>query len=182
MKELPKSAKEKIKLSNGDINLNAGSGTQTKVGFINYDINPDVPELDICDDLRNVQEYFEPETITNILLLEVLEHFERGEWRDILAKLCCLIKPGGHIHIRIPSIEDLIDENRRGYLNDYDFFRTIYGGQRHGTCEELDYHKSGMNIRMLKDEFVKNKMRMEEANHVFGLGLLHIVGVKLGVA
>jgi len=177
MKELPESAKQKIEKA-GEINLNAGSGTATRVGFVNYDINPKTPEVDIVDDLRNVGEWFEPDSITNIVCFEVLEHFRRDEWRDILGRLCRLVKSGGRIHIRVPYIPDIVDENRRGYLSDYDMFRTIYGGQRHGDFEELDYHQCGMTIAMLKDEFSKHGFRVEEANHVFGLGILHLIALK----
>lgn len=178
MKELPDSAKEKIELGNGEINLDAGSGTNVCDGFVNYDINPDSPKLDICDDLWNIEEYFEPNTVSNIRCLEVLEHFKRDEWRNLLGKLCNLIKPGGKLHLRVPSIEDLVDENKRGNISDYDMFRTIYGGQRAGKCWELDFHHCGVNLRMLKDELSKNNFKIEEANHVMGLGLLHVTAVK----
>ena len=76
MKELPESAKAKIE-STGEINLNAGSGTHPKPGFISYDINDQLPDLDICDDLWNVEQYFEQESLSNVMCLEVLEHFKR---------------------------------------------------------------------------------------------------------
>ena len=180
MNQLPDSALEKIKLSNGEINLNAGSGTNVFGGYINYDINPNSPEVDIVDNLWNVGDYFEPNTITNIMLFEVLEHFKRNEWRKMLELLCGLVKPGGRVHIRVPSIPDLVDENRRGNLSNYNMFRTIYGAQRQGEFEELDYHRCGMTLDMLKDEFQKNGFKVEEANHVMGLGIFHLTALKNG--
>jgi len=178
MKELPQSAKDKIERGGGQINLNAGSGTDTKPNYINYDINPASPEIDIVDDLRNVEEYFAPDTVTNIICFEVLEHFRRDEWKDILTKLCRLLKKDGRIHIRLPSIPDLVDENRRGLISDESMYYTIYGAQRYGDFGELDYHRCGVSTNMFKAEFEKNGCFMEEANHIFGIGILHVAAQK----
>ena len=180
MKELSQSAISKIEQCGGLININVGSGTDTKVGYINYDIDPNRPEVDINDDINNIDEYFSAGTVDNIILFQVLEHFGRHEWRDILSRLCALLKVGGRIHIRMPYIPDIVDENRRGRISDADMMLIIYGAQENYPAgfPYLDHHKSGVTIAQFKDEFEKNGMLLEEANHVFGIGMIHVVALK----
>ena len=160
--------------------MNAGSGTDTKPNYINFDIRPDVPEVDIVDDIRHIEDYFEPNTITNIICFQVLEHFKREEWRSILSRLCALVKPGGRVHLRVPSVEDLVDAYHRKHISAEDMFWVIYGRQEElkGAPAYADYHKSGFTIETLKTEFEKNGFFVEEINHVFGLGLYHVVAIK----
>ncbi len=180
MKLLPESAIEKIKKCNGQINCNAGSGTDPKVGYVNYDFRNDIPEVDIVDDLNNIEDYFEENSVDNVICFQVLEHFRREDWRGFLAKCCRIIKPTGHIHIRVPSVEDLVEEYHRGHINAEQMIYTIYGRQEHYRNAPImtDYHKSGFTIGIIKDELEKNGFFVEEINHVYGLGLLHVVGVK----
>ena len=179
-KPLPGSAINKIQKTGGEINLNAGSGTDTKPNYINFDIRPDVPEVDIVDDLNNIEDYFEPNTLSNIICFQVLEHFRRDDWRGMLSRFCALLKPSGRIHLRVPSIEDLVDEYHRGHIDAEQMVYTIYGHQEHfkNLPTMLDYHKSGFTIEILKDALEKDGMFVEEINHVYGLGMYHIVAIK----
>lgn len=177
---LPESALTKIQNCRGDINVNVGSGTDTKPNFINFDWNPHVPELDINDDIKNIGNYFEDGTVTNIILFQVLEHFGREDWQPYLAKLCALIKPGGRIHIRVPSVVDLVDLYKRGHMTAEGMFWVIYGRQEiHKDTPELsDFHKSGVTDESITTELEKNGFIVEEINHIYGLGLIHVVGLK----
>ena len=180
MKTLPESALQKIKNCNGEININVGSGTDTKPNVINYDKRTTVPELDINDLIQNIEEYFEKGTVTNIILFQVLEHFRRDEWRTVIATLCGLLKPNGRIHIRVPSIEDMVDLYHRKLMTAEMMFLTIYGMQdNYGEGMEMfDYHKSGVTIETITTELERYGCHVEEINHVYGIGMLHIVAQK----
>ena len=177
---LPESAKKKIALSNGDININVGSGTDTKPSYINYDIRPSVPEVDIVDDVRNIDKYFAEGTVTNILCFQIFEHFSRNEWVQILAKLCKLLRPEGRIHIRAPAVVDVVSGYLQGKWTVDDMFWTIYGGQHdYGDAPPfMDYHKSGITIESLRQELERNGLVLEEANHVYGARVIHCVAIK----
>jgi predicted SAM-dependent methyltransferase len=179
IERLPESARKKVE-ETGEINLNAGSGTDCRPNFINYDIRPDVPEVDIVDTVWNIFNYFDEGTASNVFAFQILEHFNRMESVQVLELLCKLLKKGGRIHIRVPSLDDLVDEHRKGRIDDEFFFRTIYGRQEPmGEDGYIDYHKSGFTTKMVQDIVEKYNCVAEEANHVFGLGLLHITVIKL---
>jgi len=179
---LPGSAKEKIEQA-GMININVGSGTDTKPGYINYDFQDSCPEIDIVADIRDIHKYFEESSVDNIILFQVLEHFKREEWRDILTMLCQLIKVDGFFHVRVPYVPDLTDEFMRGNIDEEFFFRAVFGGQRvyeDNPDPYSDYHKSGSSIEAIKDFFVQRGFFVEEINHLFRGGIIHITAKKGG--
>jgi predicted SAM-dependent methyltransferase len=87
--------------------LNLGCGYDLREGFLNVDLhafhNPDlvadVTKLDMLPDA-----YYE-----EIVAQDVLEHIPRTETVNVLREWSRLLKVGGRLHLRVPSVIDLAE-------------------------------------------------------------------------
>jgi len=83
--------------------LNLGCGTDLKQGYDNIDIR-DLPGV-IKADVRNLP--YESESVDEILAVDIYEHISFRESQILLNHWVSLLKPGGLLIIRSPSIEVL---------------------------------------------------------------------------
>lgn len=83
--------------------LNLGCGTDLKQGYDNIDIR-DLPGV-IKADVRNLP--YEPNSIDEILAIDIYEHISFRESQALLNHWVSLLKPGGLLIIQGPSIEVL---------------------------------------------------------------------------
>jgi len=78
--------------------LNIGCGKNVKVGWINLD-RFDLPGLDVVHDIENLPLPFDDKEFEEIVCDNVLEHLE---YIPVLKDLYRILKPGGHLRIRVP--------------------------------------------------------------------------------
>ena len=128
--------------------LNLGCGFDIRDGFINVDSEafhkPDIVS-DIIDLPILPSEYFD-----YILAQDVLEHIQRNLQQKALtewSRLCCI---GGKVHVRVPSIVDLVDlyrdDNSFRNIEKQDYFiQMIYGTQAYPG----DFHFCGYTVGTL---------------------------------
>jgi len=114
--------------------LNVGSYYMYLDDFVNIDINPDC-KPDIVGDIRDLE--FDKESISLILLSQVLEHFDLVDVKDLLSKFYKWLIPSGHLIIEVPDVGKILDLIESGE-NPKRYEGAIYGnqeivGQKHKT-------------------------------------------------
>ena len=85
--------------------LNIGCGKDIRAGFINIDHNPG-PGVDVVCDARSLP--FPDGSASYILANDILEHFSWRETRKVLKGWTRVLREGGQLELRVPSLEGLI--------------------------------------------------------------------------
>lgn len=80
--------------------LNLGSGGRPLDGYINVDISPKAPKVDIVHDLDEMPWPFEGESINEVLMAHCLEHLR--DHNLAMREIYRILKPGGHAIISVP--------------------------------------------------------------------------------
>lgn len=108
------------------LKLNLGCGRDILEGFLNLDLYADTPEV-IAMDIRKLD--FDDNTVDQILARDVLEHFSFREINRVLKEWARVLKPGGEIIIRSPSLELQAKAYLDGKWNADVASYMIFGGQ-----------------------------------------------------
>lgn len=90
------------------IKLNLGAGHNRRPGWINIDIDPQT-RPDVVHDLTQPLPY-QDNTVSAILLQDILEHFTKQEGQKLLCECARVLKKGGRIKLRLPNIQQIIDQ------------------------------------------------------------------------
>ena len=80
--------------------LNLGSGGRPIDGYINVDISPKAPKVEIVHDLDEMPWPFEGESIDEVLMAHCLEHLK--DHNLAMREIHRILKPGGHAIISVP--------------------------------------------------------------------------------
>lgn len=147
--------KKKIKVSKSDkINLNIGSGKTSFDNFINLDKtfnnihnNNNYYEYDLTRDKLN----FKDNSVDNIYVSHVIEHFNDKIVKDFLVDAVRVLKKDGVIRISCPDSEFLF--NVSSFKNDYWNWRNRWFKERNISLENLT------QIDYLTQEIFTNKLR-----------------------
>jgi glycosyltransferase involved in cell wall biosynthesis/GT2 family glycosyltransferase/SAM-dependent methyltransferase len=113
--------------------LNIGCGADVRSGYVNIDlfssdprvVNMDIRKLDLQDGCAD-----------GILASDVLEHLSHREIQDVLREWARILKPGGQIEIRCPSLRLQAEAYLKGIWNADIASYMIFGGQTNPG----DYH------------------------------------------
>ena len=149
-----------------DIKLNIGCGCDYRSGYVNIDASSTLPRVDMVLDVAMVSllTRFKTGTITHILANDFIEHHFHWEAVKLLKDFYALLKPDGHIEIRLPDCEHIISMWR---LSTEQKITMIFGGQDipQGQSEVMDAsrkknpeffcHKYGWTRRAMKRELIE---------------------------
>lgn len=127
------------------LQLNLGSGTNRKQGYISVDLY--TPEADLGLDLTRPLPWDDNE-VDNIYASHVVEHFSRDEWERIRKEWARVLKPGGTIEIHCPDIEKVC-QNYLANPKDPFAMMQLYGLQ----STDGEYHKNGFTYGSLCNSF-----------------------------
>lgn len=86
--------------------LNIGCGTDILQGYENVDIR-DLSGVTAVSDVRDLHLIYELESVDEIRAIDIYEHISFTESQELLTRWTSLLKPGGRLIIRGPSIEAL---------------------------------------------------------------------------
>jgi len=123
--------------------INLGSGDKFYGGYLNIDINPNAPKVDIIADISKSLP-FEDESIDAIMASHSIEHISYVIVPDVLRDWHRVLRKGGLIDIKVPDAEYAFREYLKGsWIIDYGFkerniLPMLYGN--HG--DEWQLHKA----------------------------------------
>lgn len=88
------------------IKLNLGCGSKILPGYINVDVKQrGASQPDIIEDINDLSDHFEPESVDEILSVHVIEHFYPWEVKELLSHWSDLLRPNGKLIIECPDLE-----------------------------------------------------------------------------
>lgn len=128
-----------------DIRLHLGCGGVILPGYVNIDLNIR-PGIDLLADLRRLP--FAADGVGFIYACAVIEHFERNEWRKVLAHWFSLLKPGATLRLSTSDFEACVEQYAAAG-NITEVTGLIIGGQRdfydwHGMIFDFDLLRGGL--------------------------------------
>lgn len=129
------------------LRLNVGGGADHRAGYINVDLREDVADVVAPAD----QLPYDDGTVSEILAMDILEHFPPFRTQDVLAEWRRVLAPGGRLTVRVPNLLALA----KAIVNDTApvlMIRNIYGGHRWGIDGSLDCHHTGWTPLLLFQE------------------------------
>jgi glycosyltransferase involved in cell wall biosynthesis/MoaA/NifB/PqqE/SkfB family radical SAM enzyme/predicted SAM-dependent methyltransferase len=132
------------------LKLHLGCGHIRIDGFVNVDIDPQVPAVDLVDNIGELSR-FSSNSASTIYACHVMEHFSTNEVLPVLLRWYDVLEPDGELRISVPDIDRIV----KIYSKNWEHFQTppntpwiglIYGGQG----DQYDFHKTGFNFVYLK--------------------------------
>jgi glycosyltransferase involved in cell wall biosynthesis/predicted SAM-dependent methyltransferase len=128
--------------------LNLGCGKDIRDGFINIDLFSDDPRV-VYGDVRKLDL---PDNSADLILAsDILEHFSHRETQSILNEWARVLKPGGELIIRCPSLRLQVNAYVNGIWNADVASYMIFGGQTNPG----DYHCVAFDEQSIKDKLHK---------------------------
>ena len=127
------------------IKLHLGCGGVIIPGYINIDLNIR-PGIDLLSDLRRLP--FAGGRVDFIYACAVIEHFERKEWRSVLAHWFSALKSGGTLRLSTSDFDACV-AHYAAEGNITDVTGLIIGGQRdfydwHGMIFDFEVLRGGL--------------------------------------
>lgn len=141
------------------LRLNVGGGADHRAGYVNVDLREDVADVVAPADRLP----YDDGTVSEILALDVLEHFPAFKTQDVLREWKRVLEPGGKLTLKVPNMlalaQAIVDNNAPALM-----IRNIYGGHRWGEDGELDCHHHGFTPFLLFQELVNAGFVVVESN------------------
>jgi SAM-dependent methyltransferase len=129
----------------------AGRGEKAK-GGLNGSVCSTLTIVDQAFDILKIREHFAPNSVDEVWMLQVLEHFSKEKIAFLLSEIYEILAKNGEFVVTVPDIleaaESLITADRLGDEITLDFcFRHIYGSQKNDQA----FHLWGFTERRLKE-------------------------------
>ena len=125
--------------------LHLGCGNKNISGWINIDSTSDKADLKI--DIKDISHHFKPESIEEVYMCHVLEHFGRYEYKNVLKQIYNVLKFNGIIRISVPDFHVYATY----YCKTHDI-ESLYGALYGGQKDQFDYHKWCFTFDSLKKD------------------------------
>jgi SAM-dependent methyltransferase len=163
------------------LRLNLGCGQMYMSGYVNVDSSPTfAPRADVRFDIMELAHHYEENSVDEILIIHILEHFYVSEAADLLSQCLHVLKPGGRVVIEHACILGAF----RQYADDHhELIRCLYGRETR-RLEHGDrlMHKWGWTGPILADflqslGYTIDKVR-EGRKHRFPDRDLHVTAIK----
>jgi glycosyltransferase involved in cell wall biosynthesis len=144
--------------------LNLGAGHNHRPGWINIDIDPQT-QPDVVHDLTQPLPY-QNNTVSAILLQDILEHFTKQEGQKLLHECSRVLKKGGQIKLRLPNIQQIIDQFS---ADEEVMLEFIYGNTE--TSGQWGSHRYGytaktITLALKRAGFTNINIRQETTNFI----------------
>lgn len=170
-KELDKIIKSKVinpdKLNKTD-KVNLGCGTDIREGYINVDHRP-LAGVDVVADINKLP--FKKESLTEIYLSHIIEHFTERELDKTLPYLFSLLKKKGKLVIIVPDIEAMALGYGQGDIEWDQLRRVILGGQDYRSDYHYNQFSEDYMRQVLEEKIPQSKIHFAAKGRVNGEAL-----------
>lgn len=139
--------------------LNLGCGNDVRDGFVNIDLF-NIDARVVAMDIRKLQ--LPDECADIILASDVLEHFSHRETSRLLNEWSRVLKPGGELVVRCPSLKLQAKAYLDGKWNADIASYMIFGGQTNPG----DYHANGFDEESIKEKLQNAGLNVTEFEEV----------------
>ena len=145
--------------------LNVGCGSKILSGYINIDLfvkHPNVVNMDVSK-LK-----FDDNSIEEILAEDIIEHFPRLQWKEVIDEWVRVIKPDGILSLQFPEMKQLsqalIDSKN---IEDWEKYnRRIFGGQGDGINNGQGmFHYTGFSYEYMREWLEKRHSLVYVEHH-----------------
>ncbi|OGA14710.1 MAG: hypothetical protein A3H32_18355 [Betaproteobacteria bacterium RIFCSPLOWO2_02_FULL_63_19] len=135
--------------------LHLGCGPRYIPGFVHIDVQA-VPHVDIVGSVAHLP--LRDACASLVYACHVLEHFDRREYREVLAEWFRVIEPGGILRLAVPNFAACAELYYERGLEDglSGLVGLIVGGQRH----QYDFHKMIFDEEFLCGDLLKTGFRL----------------------
>lgn len=129
--------------------LHLGCGSRYLPNYIHIDIKDD-SHIDYVHDIGSISELFDKDSIDEIYVCHVLEHFNRKKVWSVFKDWWNVLKPNGILRIAVPDFSAIVNQYvKTGDLKDV--MGLLYGGQR----DEYDYHFFTYDYKLINQLLVE---------------------------
>lgn len=139
--------------------VNLGAGDDQRAGYLSVDLRPEVAE--VVADVRRLP--FADGSVSEVLALDVLEHFWRDQTMLILAEWRRVLRPDGLLVLRVPNLAELGARAARG-MDLANVIQNIYGGHRCGPGGSWDTHHWGWTPATLTLDLAQARFRVVDSD------------------
>ena len=158
--------------------LNLGCGSDLRNGYLNLDIVPvkaevvdkarggnspdtgqDDSELFRVQDITNLDDIAEDDSVEEMLMLDILQVFSHKHVLGILSHCISKLQPGGVLKVVVPDIHEQALALTSGQVDIQHYVLSTYGTHQN----DHDYVKTGFDITLLVDLLV-NKLKLNILN------------------
>jgi len=116
--------------ADGKVLIHIGCGKKNLKGFVNVDAQPWAHIHVVTDQIRSLPD-FADSSADLIYVCHVLEHFRRGELKDVLREMYRVLKPGGVLRVSVPDFDKLVAVYESADRDIEAIFAPLLGGQDH---------------------------------------------------
>jgi len=156
--------------------LNIGCGRDILQDYINIDYR-ELPGVDVVASVDKLP--FKNNTVQEIYLSHVLEHFTETRAKNLLLYWFELLIPGGILVIRVPNIEVMARDYANGEIDWQNLRQIILGGQDYIG----DFHYNAFSEESLKDlinnTLDENAITIETITHDRQIGMCKEMEIKV---
>lgn len=138
------------------LDLGAGDPTTNEVqatGYVLQDVQPH-EGIDLVCDIKELSTYVAPNSISELRMSHVLEHFTTDEAKSLLKTFYKLLQDDGKLIIIVPNFRWHAELVLNGHEKEAVYY--CFGGQ----LDEYDIHKTGYTANILKNLLIEHKFAL----------------------
>lgn len=113
--------------TNSAIRLNLGCGEDLRPSYINIDANPKKPGV-LKMEVSSVGKHYAPESVSEILAQDVLEHVGLPTALNWLKEWCGLLSTGGSLHIQTTCFDLMVEALKSNKISPIELNYLLFSG------------------------------------------------------
>lgn len=144
--------------------LNLGCGEDVRSGYVNVDLRP-LRGIDVIADIRELP--FEPNSVAEIMALDVFEHVSFTESQRVLNHWRDLLMIGGVLYMKAPCLDAILPAFQKAQttFEIEDLVRVLYGNHDYPENSHRNVLQSAVINRQMAEAGLEiQDMKIEDFN------------------